>query len=258
MMSDPWQVLGVDRSASPDEIKTAYRKLAREHHPDLGGSPDRFRVVQQAYDQISNPQTNQNHHHDPFGGQNPFEAIFRDFTINFGGSRAQTRNANFQLSVDLTIAETITGCNRTVQINDGGSVKTLDVKIPAGSQPGDTIKYSGMGSSNKNDLPAGDLFVHLIVKSIPDYHWQDGNLICERTISAWQAMLGTHVMVSDPFNAAIQVTVPAGCQPNSVLRVPGRGAYNRNIHQRGDILVKIIISIPNISDEQKQFIQTWI
>lgn len=257
---DPWQVLGVSPDASKDDIKTAYRKLARDHHPDLGGDPNRFIEIQKAYEQLTNPQPQSN----PFTQQHPFGAdplseIFRNFSAHFGGGfRSQARNANFQVSVEITVAESITGCDRTIQIIDNGVVKNLDLKIPAGSQPGDTVKYAGMGSNSRTDVPSGDLFVHINVNQLADYEWQMGNLICTRTVSAWQAMLGTSITVTDPFGASISVTVPAGTQPNTILRVQGRGGYNRMSHQRADILVKIAITIPDITPEQKQFIQTWI
>jgi curved DNA-binding protein len=263
-MHDPWQILGVERGASPDDIKSAYRKLARDHHPDLGGDPNRFIEIQQAYEKLSNPQPQQqsNVNTDPFGGQNPFENIFRDFNIHFGPGfgqfRATVRNSNFELTIPITVAETINGCTRTIQINDQGAVKNLDLHIPLGARPGDTIKYAGMGSHSRSDAPAGDLFVHIQLMPLADYEWQQGHLVCTREISVWQALLGTTVTVSDPFGAQIEVKVPAGSQPGATLRVAGRGGFDRTSRQRADILVKLTVKIPAITPEQQQIIQDWI
>ncbi len=258
--TDPWSILGVQRDASAEEIKAAYRRLAKDHHPDKGGDPDRFIEIQNAYQQLTSPPPQQSTppqsaFDDLF--ENHFEDLFSRFGFGFNPNQIN-RNNNFETQVKITLAESITGCKRTLRINDHGTTKTIDIVIPVGSQSGDVVKYAGMGSTAKADAPPGSLYVRILIEPFQDYQIQEGNLYCERIIPVWQALLGTQINVIDPFGSGIEVQVPAGVAPHTILRIPERGGFCRNLNKRADILVKLIIKMPQITTEQRQIIQGWV
>jgi len=255
---DPWSTLNIDRTATADEIKLAYRKLARDHHPDLGGDPDQFRQVQQAYDQLTNPQPQpqqqQHQQHQHHNGIN-LEELFRNFGVNFGQQTRPRRNQNLEMHVNISVAETINGANRTVTITENGVPRNIQVDIPAGLATGEVIKYADMGSQLHSSLPAGDLMVRVTVDNPLGYVLNHGHMLTQRSISVWQALLGTEIIVRDPLGSELKVTVPAGVTAGTGLRVSGRGGQLRQ--QRGDIIIEIIITMPALSDDQIATISKW-
>jgi len=250
---DPWSALNIERSASADDIKMAYRKLAREHHPDLGGDPDRFRQIQQAYEQLTNPQPQQ--HQQQHHGIN-IEDLFRNFGVNFGQQHRPRRNQNLEMYVIISVAETINGASRTVNINENGVLRTIQVDIPAGLATSEVIKYTDMGSQLDASLPAGDLLIRITVENPLGYVVDQGHMLTQRRISVWRALLGTEVTVQDPLGSELKVTVPAGVTAGTRLRVAGRGGQLRQ--QRGDIIIEIIITMPELSDDQTTIITKWL
>lgn len=260
--ADPWIVLGINRNASAKDIKAAYRRLAKDHHPDQGGDPDRFIQIQAAYQQLVSTAT---HSTTPKVSpvDNPlsqfvFESEFAEFFRSHFDPHYDHPNSNFDTQIRISLAESITGCKRTIRIDDHGATKTIDILIPAGAQTGDVVKYSGMGSTFRADLPPGSLYVRILIEPFEDYQVQDGNLCCERTISVWQALLGSQLILKDPFGASIEVQVPASVTSHTVLRIPERGGFCRIRNKRADVLVKLIIKMPQITPEQHQVIRGWV
>ena len=257
-MTDPWQILGVDRTATADDVKKAYRKLAKDHHPDMGGDPDRFREIQQAYDQISNPQSQQHQPPPPPPGFEHFETIFQNIGVNFGWRSRPQRNANMEVTITITVAESVTGTQRDLQVNENGTSRSIKIDIPRGLYTGDTVKYSGMGSNQNASLPAGDLFVRIIVSPPAGYTVDQGTLYTQRAVPLWQALLGTTVTVQDPLAGDLIVKVPAGTGTGTRLRVNQKGGWLRQQDQRGDILVEIVVIMPELTEEQRQTIGQWL
>ena len=258
--TDPWSILGVQRDAAAEDIKAAYRRLAKDHHPDLGGDPDRFIEIQKAYQQLTSPPPGPSAPpQSPFDDRfhNPFADLFSQWDIGFNPNQLH-RNNNFETQISITVAESITGCTRTIRINDHGATKTIDILIPVGSQSGDRVKYAGMGSSIRADVPPGSLYVRILMEPFQDYQLQEGNLYCERTLLLWQALLGHQLTVTDPFGTSIEVQVPAGVAPHTLLRIPERGGFCRNLNKRADILVRLIILMPAVTPEQREIIQGWV
>lgn len=263
-MHDPWTILGVDRSASADEIKAAYRRLAKDHHPDKGGDPNRFIEIQNAYKQLTEPQKqSQTHNHsrhpfeDIFGAQ--FEEVFSRFGFgpNPNNPHWGRRNPNIEAHITISVVEHIEGCTKTVEIRDQSGSRMLEINVPKGAQTGDVLKYTGQGSKQNSAAPAGDLFVRLTVQPYDDFEFHHGDLATERTISVWQALLGCNLTVKDPYGKTIQYTVPAGIQPGTVMRIVGNGGLRRNSQQRGDILIKTNVQMVKLTPEQQQIIEQW-
>jgi curved DNA-binding protein len=247
MISDPWTVLGVDQNATPEQIKTAYRKLARDHHPDLGGDPDKFREIRQAYEKMQVPTPS------PASFDN-FESVFQRFHGRF-----RPRNHAIHTQVEVSLAETITGTTKTLKIQKDVDTVIVDVQIPPGVGSGDTLKYTTGIAQNGHavTLPC-DLYVLIQVVPPSGYVLDQGSLITQCTLNLWSALLGTTVTVQDPLSGAIQVTVPPGVNTGDRLRVPGRGGWNRHTRQRGDILIEIQICMPELTSAQQEIIRGWI
>jgi len=238
-MKTPWEILEIPQSATPEEIKAAYRKLAKDNHPDVGGDHDKFLEIKQAYETLTAPQQSNNHN----SQFNPFEQFFKNMG---GGFHQQFRNINHEVQINISIAESINGCSRSAQTFD----KTIDLTIPPGCQNGDVIKYANIINSGK-DMSPGNLFVHIIIQPPTDFVWKGVDLLCERTISIWDAMLGTVLTIKDPLGINVNVTVPESTQPNTILRIPQCGGYSRANKSRSDLLINITVSIPKLTQDQK-------
>jgi curved DNA-binding protein len=254
-MTNPWTVLGLDQAASADEIKAAYRRLAKDHHPDRGGDPDRFMQIQNAYQQLTNPEKNQSHNagpHPNFNDYDLFKDIFERIQFDQFGFGARPGNPNFETTIWITVQENIQGCTKTIELTDNGKTRTINITIPPGSQTGDTVKYGGQGSTARADLPPGDLYVRIRVQPHDNFELQNGDLCSERTLSVVDAWAGCSLTVTDPYGSKLEIRVPDACQPGTILRVKGQGGLNRTKQQRGDMLIKIQIQLPKLTDAQKE------
>jgi curved DNA-binding protein len=248
-MKTPWEILGISANATTDEIKAAYRKLAKDNHPDVGGNQDKFLEIKQAYDTLTNTQKPHNKQHNaPF---NPFEQFFSSMGGHF---QQHFRQSNHELQIEITLDESINGCKRSVHTSN----KTFDLTIPAGCQNGDVIKYANIVNSGNSNFPAGDLYVHIIITLPQEFVWHGVDLFCDKTITVWEAMLGTILKIQDPLGHQVNVTVPESTQPNTILKIAQHGAYNRQTKSRSDLLINISINIPKLSEDHKNKISNLI
>jgi curved DNA-binding protein len=271
---DYYNVLGISRDASQDDIKAAYRKLAMKHHPDRGGDPKKFQEIQEAYATLGDENKRRDHDNPnpfghggqghPFGQGNPFgEDVFTHFFTNnpfggFGFHHQQTpRNTNITAVVDITLEDVLKGKTIEAQLSfRNGDQKIVSITIPPGVEDGIQIRYPNMGDHSQPKYPPGDLIV--TVRVMPHPKWQrDGmNLIWETMISAWDAILGTAITVDTLDGKQFTINVPAGTQPDTVLSCKGEGVPHPRGVDRGNLLIKIKISIPrNITNEQKNLVQ---
>lgn len=249
-MTDYYKILGVDRTASADEIKQAYRKLAARHHPDRGGNTAEFQTIQEAYDTLGDANRRQmydrpqaNFHEFNFNTNNGsfnFDEIFNMFGTRFG--HAQRRN-QIRLNLWISLFDVATGGTRQVAINAGHAASTVEIQIPAGIDDGDTVQYPNLAPGG------GDLIITFRIH--PDDNWQrqGSTLMRDELISIWTLILGGDIEVTTITGEKLMVSVPPGAQPNSLLRVRGKGLPART-GPRGDMLVRVQARIPaNISAE---------
>lgn len=269
---DYYSTLGVKRGASSDEIKKAYRSMAMKHHPDRGGDEKKFKEISQAYDVLSDPQKKQmfDSGMDPnqpqqqgFRGGNPFEFHFGAGDINdmfghFGfGQRPQRRNSSVNVVVDLTLEEVLTGKDVTAELGmPNGQNKVINVSIPAGIEHGQQIRYQGMGGTEIPGIRAGDLIVNINVKRHPKFQRDGTTLIYEHKISAWDAILGGDVNITTLDGRTLNIGIPKGTQPDTMLSCRGEGIPDMRNKVRGNLLIKLKVEIPkNLSVEQLEKIK---
>lgn len=250
---DYYKVLGINKTASAEEIKKAYRSLAMKHHPDRGGDEKKFQEIQEAYAHLGDP-AKRSQYDNPRqfnGGFN--ENIFDDiFQANFFNFRGGPRNPNIQVTIDITLEDAFRGKNIDAEIGlSDGKTKLVSIDIPAGVEHGMQIKYRGMGESLHPRIPPGDLIVN--VRILKHHVWERSgdNLVYEKTISAWDAIVGTDISLTTIDGKHINISVPPGTQPETFLSCKGEGMPNMRSKQRGNLLIKIKVSIPkNLSKEQ--------
>lgn len=271
-MDDHYQTLGVSKTASLEEIKSAYRKLASKHHPDKGGDTAAFQKIQSAYEVLSdpakksaydNPQPQGQFFH---GGVPPgFEDIFSQFGFafndNFGGPFSQRRpqkNRTLNLDTQITLEEAYAGKDLIATIKlPSGKEQIINVKIPAGISGGTTLRLKELGDDSFYNLPKGDVFLTVHVLPHAKFQRQGDDLITEVEVSAIDAMLGTRVEITTLENKTFSINVSPGTQPNTVLGLQGLGMPNaRDNRFKGRLLLKVVVKIPtNLTDEQKEILE---
>jgi curved DNA-binding protein len=266
---DYYSTLGLNRGASLEEIKKAYRSMAMKHHPDRGGDEKRFKEIEEAYRFLSDPEKKNiidlggdpnaqpgmgGFNQGPFEfhfGSNNFEDVFSQFGFGFG-QRPMRRNKSINVNVQLSLEEVLTGKNIDAEITiPGGKKKIINISIPPGVENGQQIRYEGMGDNSISGIRPGDLIVNIRVIPHRSFRREGESLIIERTISAWEAMLGTVVNIQTLDSKNLQITVPPGTQPETVLSCKGEGLPNVRSRLRGNLLIKIKVTIPkNLSQDQ--------
>lgn len=247
-MKDYYSILGVERTATPDQIKTAYRKLASQHHPDKGGDTARFQEIQAAYATLSDPTKRQQYDSprpqfgpNPFGSQFDFDSIFDMFGADLRHQRRSVPRVNLWIS----LKDVAVGGPRTVSMQTHNSVKNVEINIPQGIFDNDSVKYPGLGPDGQ------DLIVNYRVQPDSVWHRDGANLISERIMDIWDFMVGCELPITDILGKELLLTVPAGTQPGALLRAKGAGLPTRKfpgdhaIHASGDILIKLHARIPN-------------
>ena len=242
-MKDYYNILGIDRSSTADDIKRAYRKLASQHHPDKGGDTARFQEIQEAYATLSDdarrqqydnpgPQFNFNN---GFGPQFNFEEIFNIF----GADLRQQRRAVPRMTLWVSLADVMTGGPRTLSLLINNTTSNVEINIPRGVNDGDTVRYPGLAPGGQ------DLIINYRIK--PDTKWQhDGlNIITNATVEIWDLILGSDLIISDLLGNQLSLRIPPETQPGAVLRARGRGLPARSMNgdkinvPPGDLMIKL-------------------
>ncbi len=271
---DYYATLGLKRGASEEEIKKAYRQMAMKHHPDRGGDEKKFKEISQAYDFLSDPEKRRiiDMGGDPNAqpgaggfGHNPFEFHFNTGDLNdlfgqfgFGnmGRRPMHRNRSVNIAVTITLEDVLKGKEINAEINlPSGKNKIVNISIPPGIEHGQQIRYEGMGDNSISGMKAGDLIVSIMIEKHPNFSREGTSIICEKEITAWDAMLGSSIDIKTLDNKVLNINIPKGTQPETIFSCRGEGLPNMRTRQRGNLLIKIKVNIPkNLTKEQENLI----
>lgn len=283
--SDYYDTLGVSRSASADEIKKAYRKLAKKHHPDANpgdpGAQKKFAEITEAYDVLSDDSKRKKY--DQFGhnwskvgggagGQNPFEGFGRSGSGGFdlddllggmfgggspfgGGSRRQARpqkGQNLEAEIRVPFQVGVEGGEHELSLQTGQKVQRISVKIPPGIDDGGKIRLSGQGHPGQGGGAAGDVIVTVRISPHPWFRREGRYLLVDVPITPSEAALGAKVDVPTLTEGTIVMSIPPGTSGGAKLRLRGKGVVDRKTGDRGDQLVVIKVVVPKDLSEEAQ------
>jgi DnaJ-class molecular chaperone len=245
-MTDYYASLGVPKTATADDIKRAFRKLASQHHPDKGGDTQKFQAIQQAYATLGdeqkraeydNPRPQFGGFHGHPGGVNINDIFGQMFGQQFGQQHQHPRRSHVRMTLWISLLDVATGGKRTVSLGTQSGVSAVEIEIPLGINDGDNVQYEGIG-------PGGsDLVVQFKVS--PDRKWQrDGlNLRQEVRIDIWNLILGGDLTIDTLTGKTLSTRVPAKTQPGTILRLKDQGLRDR-AGRTGDIFVQVQTFLP--------------
>jgi curved DNA-binding protein len=297
---DYYAVLGVEKTATDEEIKRKYRKLAKKYHPDAHpgdkASEEKFKEISEAYEVLGDKEKRAKYDQiydgvksgrfsggfDPsafsgfaagpggftytwtsggagdFGDFSDFFNMFfggrsggfGGFDDLFGGGAARRRGQDVETKVEIGVLKAFRGGEHTISLKTQSGTKTVKFKIPAGIQPGEKIKLSGLGGAGAGGGSPGDLYLEIDI--VPEGGFSLSGPDLEKTIDVfpWQAALGDEVLVTTP-SEKLSVKIPPGIQSGGKLRVAARGYPGKNGKRGALSLVVRIINPTNLTDEMK-------
>ena len=270
-MKNYYDILGVSEDASADQIKKAFKDIAKKEHPDRGGDEAKFKEANEAYDTLKDIKKRQEYdtirkYGQPgTGGNFSFRSgdffgddIFEDFFAGFGPfNNVRTRtsrprqqgNKSVNVRMAVSLKEVMKNLEKTISYRlPSGKEEFATVKIPAGVQNGITFRYRGMGDDSIRNVPRGDLMVQMTVLDCDGFTRDGNDLHTTKTISCFDAIRGCEVQIKELDDNIIKVKVPAGTQPNTTLQVKGKGMpVHKTLNIRGNLLVRIMVLIPQLS-----------
>lgn len=288
-MNDPYQVLGVPRTASQDEIKQAYRKLAKKLHPDLNPGNQKveqqFKDVSAAYDLLSDSEKRARFDRgeiDASGAERPNRSYYRTYAetgqgakyqdFNFGGGfsaedvfsdlfrdrrsgrTVRMRGADVSYTATIDFVEAAVGGKKRLTLADG---RSLEVTIPPGTEDGQTLRLKGQGLPGVGGGQPGDAFIEIHIQPHPFFTRNGNDIQIELPVSLQEAVLGSRITVPT-VDGKVAVKVPAGSNTGSTLRLKGRGILDPRSRQRGDQYVKLKVVLPEkIDSDLRRFIEDW-
>jgi DnaJ-class molecular chaperone len=282
-MKDPYTVLGVSKTATQDEIKKAYRALAKKLHPDLnpGNSvtATRFKEVTGAYDLIgtkearakfdsgeTDQQSNAGNSNkrqqwsDFYGGQQNGGRYARSFGEGFDGAdffeslfggKKQKKNQDIHYTMDVDFKNAALGGEKTITLANG---KTIKVKIPSGITSGTKLRFKGQGENQMNDLPPGDAIIEVSVIEDEIFKRNGMDIESTATVDFFDAILGGEIPI-ETIHGKLKIKIPPETHSGKKLRIQGKGIHANGV--QGNHIVKIMVDIPqSISPELKNSLKS--
>ena len=257
-----YSTLGVDKSATQDEIKKAYRKLSKEYHPDVnGGDGARFKEIAEAYDTLGDP--NKRQQYDTKGSTHDFFNQFRNSNQNMGdmfdqffGDQFRQQQAqkgpDYRIDMHVSFEEAYNGTSKQFSING----QELSINFKPGLKTGQKFRLRGKGAEHpyNTNLPKGDAIVNIHVIQDSRFILQGDDIWTEHTLPWWDIMTGTKVGVWTP-EGMISITIPEGTKPGKNLRIKGKGFPIYNTDHKGDLLCRINAAYPDLNSTQLDLIK---
>lgn len=289
MSWDPYAALGVPRSSSAEEIRKAYRKLAKELHPDVRpndkASAERFKRATAAFNMLTDeaqrgrydrgeidadgneqPQFHPGGGFGGFAGANAsarargggrsdvFEDLFDGLFSRGGGARGfgQQRGEDVRYRMEIDFLDAVNGGKRRVTMSDG---RTLDLAIPAGLNSGQTLRLKNQGLPGAGGGPSGDALVEVKVGEHAVFRRDGDDIRMDFKITLTEAVEGGRVPVQTP-SGPVTMSVPPNSSSGDLLKLRGKGVQTRP--NPGDLLVRLMVVLPRKDDpELREFIRTW-
>jgi DnaJ-class molecular chaperone len=285
LAADPYNVLGVKKDASQEEIQKAYRRLAKKLHPDLNPgnkqAEEQFKGVSAAYDILGDADKRARYDRgeiDESGAERPERRFYKDFAergsqyssdagfadfadddilsrifAREGRTTVRMRGSDVIYRLELDFLDAINGGKQHITLPDGS---VLDVRIPAGTRDRQVLRLRGKGRPGIGDGPPGDALVEVEVRPHRIFTREGDNIHIDLPISLREAVLGGKVRVPTP-TGAVTMTVPKWSNTGTVLRLKGKGV-SRADDSKGDELVTLKIVLPEKSDPQvEKFVTEW-
>ena len=286
---DYYEILGLKKGATPEEVKKAFRKLAVKYHPDKNPgdkkAEDRFKEINEAYAVLSDPQKKSQYdqfgsdgfhqrysQEDIFRGFNASD-IFREFNLGSddvfsrifggrgggfrqgGGYGMSRKGGDFEMELVLSFHEAFAGGEKRISYSSEGRSEEVSVKIPAGIDSGARLRLAGKGGAGIGGGPNGDLYLDIVVRPDQKYSREGFDIIMPQQVPFSQACLGGSLDVVT-LDGTKRIKVPAGIQSGTKIRLKGLGFPNLGKSGRGDFYVLLQVSVPaSLSAEQKKLIE---
>lgn len=286
---DYYSLLGVTRSATPEEIKKAYRKLAMQYHPDKNPddkkSEEKFKEFSEAYDVLSDEKKRETYDqfghsgaNQGFGGFNPgagnadqFQDIFGDvFGDIFGarggagagpGSRARrpTKGADLRYTLTISFEESALGAEKVIsfvrQRAGRDDAAKLSVNVPAGVKQSQRLKLTGEGDSAQGNSAPGDLYVIISIQDHALFKRTENDVTMDLPVTYTDAILGTSIEAPTLGGKAV-IRIPQGTHSGQIFRLKGKGFPKLGGFGSGDMLIRILVDTPNsLTSKQKELIE---
>ncbi|WP_207478283.1 DnaJ C-terminal domain-containing protein [Arenibaculum pallidiluteum] len=283
---DPYLVLGLSRTASAEEIKAAYRRLAKQYHPDMNpGRADieqRFKEISSAYNLLSDPDKRARYDRGEIDAQGNERGGFGRSYGSAGGSRSggfsfddddfldglfgrrktsgagasgfgsKPRGADINYSVTVPFVEAALGTKRRINLSTG---RSLDVNIPPGTSDQQKLRLKGQGTEGAGG--AGDAIIEVHVEPHPFFTRKDLDVHLEIPVSLPEAVLGASIKVPT-LDGQVAVKVPRGANTGTLLRLKGKGIRNAKGDLQGDQYVKLKVVLPDPPDaDLTKFLESW-
>ena len=273
---DYYKILGVEKTASTEDIKKQYRRQAKKYHPDVSKEPnaeEKFKEVKEAYEVLSDPekrksydtlgsnwqQQAQFHQQQQDWGGAGMGGDFSDFFETFfggGGRQSRGRSAFKQRGEDknskltITLEQAFNGAEVTLQLQEGRKTRDLRVRIPAGVTEGQQIRLAGQGGAGINGGANGDLFLELHIAPHKRYTLDGKNLTLQLPITPWEAALGATIE-APTLAGNVNLKIPPSSQSGTKMRLKGRGLPGKT---PGDLFIVLSVYVPEAkTPAQKEF-----
>ncbi|MDD4972989.1 MAG: J domain-containing protein [Bacteriovorax sp.] len=286
-MTNPYEILGVSKTASQDEIKKAYRSLVKKYHPDLNPgnkkAEEKFKEISHAYDLIGTPtertkfdngEINEEQEQewqrqqgsrtrsqgprtgrysqsfaDKFGGEDFFEEFFKSHR---GKSQAPKAERDTHYQMDISFRESILGEEKVITLANG---KNLKIKIPPGIISGTKLRFKNMGTQGSDELAPGDAYIEITVRPLEGWARHGLDLETEVPISFIEGIMGVEISIPTMYGP-VMLKIPSGVNNGSKLRIKGKGV--KQGLETGNQIVQLKVMLPKVvSPELRAAIASW-